>query len=800
MYSYTWDAETGGLLLNTTPLAFSKEPRPVYYKELDILGFDQYWHYAKDDSFPYMWAEANTYIYRGRIVAKTKSGSLYTAPELIILDEPEPDGQPLRFVDIPAMVEKNRSIMDGLVQDTIKRVNTVYQDFQKKIDIFYVACSGGKDSVVDLDIVQRTLPHEKIIVLFGNTQMESSDTYASIKDIREWCKNEDIVFLESKSSLSPSQTWKLFGPPATTNRWCCSVHKTSPQIELLRNYTGNRDFTGMAFTGIRGDESLSRSEYDDISYGKKHSGQYSCHPILAWNSAELFNYIYERNLIINETYKKGNSRASCLVCPMSSGKHEYMKYALYSPQIDPLLNLISSTSEKNATETEMHELIDIGFWKNRRTGKELNFGSDLFSVDVLKNELTITVFQENFDWREWAKTVGDFQEIQPGIFHCLYKGKTYVISVGSKQGTTIFKLSDSNTSKESIRFSSLLRSIVVKSLYCVHCGVCMADCKTDSIRIIDGQIKIAASCVHCGNCHDIYEHCLRYNSIRNKIGGKQKVKGLDRYYTFGVRKEWMRTYFEFDGSPAFWESNGNSQVDNKKKDAFQHFVEDAGIATYDKNAPGDKYMKYVPTKLVACIKHEKEDVQWAMMLSNLAYTPAYGWYIKNIERFVPYTPDQLRAMLELVMEGDSKGLGKRNVIDSFKNALICTPLGKEIGLGECNYTEKTSSSRTTRSLVDLTRTSWSNPDPRVILYSLYKYAEACDGLYQFTLARLMNFDFESEGVSPAQIFGLDRETMQKLLMGLSVQYPDYISATFTLDLDNINLRDDKQSSDVLELF
>lgn len=223
MYSYTWDAETGGLLLNTTPLAFSKEPRPVYYKELDILGFDQYWHYAKDDSFPYMWAEANTYIYRGRIVAKTKSGSLYTAPELIILDEPEPDGQPLRFVDIPAMVEKNRSIMDGLVQDTIKRVNTVYQDFQKKIDIFYVACSGGKDSVVDLDIVQRTLPHEKIIVLFGNTQMESSDTYASIKDIREWCKNEDIVFLESKSSLSPSQTWKLFGPPATTNRWCCSV-------------------------------------------------------------------------------------------------------------------------------------------------------------------------------------------------------------------------------------------------------------------------------------------------------------------------------------------------------------------------------------------------------------------------------------------------------------------------------------------------------------------------------------------------------------------------------------------------
>ena len=64
MYSYTWDEETGGLLLNTEELKFSKEPRPVYSRELDILGFDRYWNYTKDDSAPIMWAEANNYIYR----------------------------------------------------------------------------------------------------------------------------------------------------------------------------------------------------------------------------------------------------------------------------------------------------------------------------------------------------------------------------------------------------------------------------------------------------------------------------------------------------------------------------------------------------------------------------------------------------------------------------------------------------------------------------------------------------------------------------------------------------------------
>ena len=87
MYSYIWDVETGGLLLTNDKLKFSKEPRPVYYRELDILGFDKYWSYPKNDDAPIMWAEANNYIYRGRTIAKTKGGSLYTPPELIVVDD-----------------------------------------------------------------------------------------------------------------------------------------------------------------------------------------------------------------------------------------------------------------------------------------------------------------------------------------------------------------------------------------------------------------------------------------------------------------------------------------------------------------------------------------------------------------------------------------------------------------------------------------------------------------------------------------------------------------------------------------
>lgn len=67
------------------------------------------------------------------------------------------------------------------------------------------------------------------------------------------------------------------------------------------------------------------------------------------------------------------------------------------------------------------------------------------------------------------------------------------------------------------------------------------------------------------------------------------------------------------------------------------------------------------------------------------------------------------------------------------------------------------------------------------------------------MTRLLNHEIESDGISPTQIFGLDRTTMERILNGLSNNYPDFISVSFTLDLDNINLKD-KTSDDVLSLF
>ncbi len=391
MYAYEWDPETGGLLLKSNPADFSKEPRPVYYQELDILGFDKYWNYTKDDSFPYMWAEANNYFYRGRKVALTKGGSFCHAPEIQLIDDPEPDGAPLRFVDIPQMVEKNHVILDSLVQETIKQVYNTYKKYQNKVDVFYVAFSGGKDSIVTLDIVQKALPHNAFKVLFGDTGMEFPDTYDVVEKTKMLCDNKRIDFLTSKSQFPTEFTWKHIGPPSSTMRWCCSVHKTSPQIIKLRNILQKSNFTGMAFIGVRASESLARSEYDYISLGEKHKGQYSCNPILDWNSAELYLYIYQNHLLINETYKKGNRRAGCLLCPKASERNEYMTDIMYPNEVSFYKDLIFS-SYRNTFDNEenLNNFISKGGWKARKNGRDITAISN-YNESVENNILYITI-------------------------------------------------------------------------------------------------------------------------------------------------------------------------------------------------------------------------------------------------------------------------------------------------------------------------------------------------------------------------------------------------------------------------
>ena len=93
-------------------------------------------------------------------------------------------------------------LLEGVDPSAVKALNDAGYtnvEYQKKADVFYVAFSGGKDSIVTLDIVQRALPHNAFKVLFGDTGMEFPDTYKTVALTEEWCKNLCIEFIRAKS-------------------------------------------------------------------------------------------------------------------------------------------------------------------------------------------------------------------------------------------------------------------------------------------------------------------------------------------------------------------------------------------------------------------------------------------------------------------------------------------------------------------------------------------------------------------------------------------------------------------------
>lgn len=784
MYSYTYDKETGGILLNSSPQAFSKEPRPVFSKELDIYGFDSYWNYEQNDDVPYMWAEANNYYYRGKLVAQVKGGSFFTKPEIIIIDEPEPNNLPLKTVDLDLMVLKNKALMESLTAITIKDVFNTFSKYENRVDIFHVSFSGGKDSVVTLDIVQRALPHNKFVVIFGDTGMELPETQQIVEDTMDYCNKDGIEFYIAKSHLTPSESWCMFGPPTSTIRWCCSVHKTTPQLLLLKDLLGKDNFTEMAFVGVRADESVRRSNYDYISYGTKHRGQFSCNPILYWNSAEVYLYIFANRgrLSLNEVYKRGNTRAGCLVCPMSTNRNDYLNYRCNPDQTKALIDMIFdlNCSEKDNTP-EKNSYVENNGWKARKNGRDLKIALTDYDESVVGKELYITFKNRNNSWKQWLKTLGQILPTDnQNEVHIIIKDEERVLKAIELENEYITIIASNDSTPTNVLFLKNLRKILRKSHYCVACKVCQANCKFGNLSFDDkGEISISDNCIKCGQCLDIDTGCLVYKSLwlSKGLGNMDKKRTLDCYAAHGPKIEWFQEFVKLGD-----DFSKNNSLGSAQKPMFNRFLKDAGIIDEKCNRTN------LGNKLISS---ELQNLSiWALMLVNLSYTPQVGWFVKSFDFDSLISRNEIVALLSNTPEIKDSAL---KAIPPTLKRISALPLGK-LGFG--------TNDKATKELGGLSfyRTAWQDVDAKVILYSLYKFAEACGDYYQFTLTRLMDTTVESDGVSPVQIFGLAKDAMIGILKGLATNYPDYISVAFTLDLDNINLRQEKTSADVLDLF
>jgi phosphoadenosine phosphosulfate reductase len=165
---------------------------------------------------------------------------------------------------------------------------------------YYLAFSGGKDSIVLKDLAERSgVKHD---CHYAVTTIDPPELVRFIKRF-----HPDVKWDRPKMPFL--RMLETRGFPIRQGRWCCAEYK--------ENWGVGRTI----LTGIRWEESKNRSNRRMVESclggGYKSQAKHFVHPIIDWSKEDIWSYIKERKLPYCSLYDEGWKRIGCLLCPMS---------------------------------------------------------------------------------------------------------------------------------------------------------------------------------------------------------------------------------------------------------------------------------------------------------------------------------------------------------------------------------------------------------------------------------------------------------------------------------------------------
>lgn len=792
MFKVKWDVEDNGIILSEyiEEQDSINSPRPVYVEELKMLGLDQHFNLPQNN-VAVCWEIDHKYFYCGEIIAETKKGNIYEEPVVSVQATQYKD---LRPIDIKKLVEKNTDVIQVAENEAMDFIKDKYESYQdRNISGFVVAFSGGKDSQVILDLVSRVIPAENYKVVFTNTGMELPCTIDTVEETRSFYNSRYPQFTleHAKSNKEAIDLWRAYGPPSRLNRWCCSVLKTAlfgrKMKELLKTEAQPKL---VVFEGVRSDESARRSSYGRVGEGVKHVNLINCRAILKWNVTEIYLYMYKNNIKLNPAYTLGLTRVGCGVCPFASDWSEYVIRKQY-PEIAKAYVDVIEEMAKNIGITSQHkidEYISSGNWKKNAGGKGLI--PDSSRMDVITKEPNFECIVQNpkVNWEKWFSTLGEYflEKIEEDYFGGELKFKESVVKFEVRNEGNILHFKAFGTTNK-IMLNSLLTKAFTKTAYCDLCGVCEVECPTGALTVRETVEIDQNRCIHCNNCFGINtKGCIIATRKMMYEGGKAmgtatKTSGIDRYSTFGLREEWLASFFDLMDD---WFGENSRLLGPKQIPAMLNWLREAELVDLK-----DKRVTEL-AKLLQPFYGSNSLFVWQIIWINLAFHSAIAnWYVLTTKSDVKYSKNEL---VELLKEDytNLKGATLKNPIDALVNTFSNSPLGTtdmysedslKIGLLEKRGVAVTS----------IQRYGTSRISPIAVAYALYKNAEI-DHTYELTVSDI----YEKGCMGVNSIFNMDRENFLNALRALTAD--EVLSADLLGGLENIHLVSEFTPFDVLK--
>ena len=241
------------------------------------------------------------------------------------------------------------------------------------------------------------------------------------------------------------------------------------------------------------------------------------------------------------------------------------------------------------------------------------------------------------------------------------------------------------------------------------------------------------------------------------------LKSIANYQNFGLRETWIQNYCSERENFASTTALGKPMIDSAR-------------IWFKQSLLTSNSRSLEPSKLldVANIFGTDSKIFWSLIWIALCNNaPLLKWFVTNVKIGTFVTIDNMLELLGNLPQSTKKG-GMQALCNFFKTSPVGNSTEPLVEL-EQKGVRVLGLKRMPRSI-----------DPLVVLYSLYLIANVADRT-SFTLSEMMTADIDSPYISPLIAFGMSIDELKTQCRGLASSYPQYISCTFTLGLDEIKV-------------